>query len=317
MDYNNSFSTDVNNVTAISTESTNEYPFSGPRWSFWIIFQLTISMIGTGGNITWIVLLIKENGKKTSTTILAGAVAANDIAMHIVWFLYELLYTTFNYDITSTSGLACKFVHFMRDSMFFIPGWLVLALTTERIISVYFPRMIKLFSRRMTGISITICIVCASLFLQLHFLLHIDLYPIQWLGDGTIIYACTSEQLQYIEYIGLYDKFVSPVINGAIPGLCILVENVFLIKALCQSPSSTRRQISSKNRTMLVFTSMIGMLFLFMDMPYYVIQPFYFESGSPFDNVIETLWLLSHSVKCFVYVCYRRNVRTRCMVCKT
>ena len=126
-------------------------------------------MIGTGGNITWVVLLIKENGKKTSTTILAGAVAANDITIHVFWFLFEMLYTTFNYDITSTSLFACKFVYFMKNSMFFMPGWFVLALTTERLISVYFPRMIKLFSRRMTGISITICIVCASLFLKLHF----------------------------------------------------------------------------------------------------------------------------------------------------
>ena len=320
MDYINSFSTAVNNVTAISTRSTNEYPYSGPRWSFWGIFQLTIIIIGTGANITWLVLLVKENGKKTSNTVLVGAVAANDITIPIFWFLFEMLYTTFKYDITSTSVFACKFVYFMKNSMSLMPGWFVLALTTERLISVYFPQMIKLFSRRMTGISITICIVCASLFLKLHFLLQIDLYPIQWLGDGTIIYTCTSEERQYLEFIGLIDKFVSPISAGILPGLCILVENVFLIKALCQSltaPSSTRRQISSENRTRLVFTIMIGIMFLFMDMPYYVIEPFYFESGTQIDNVNGALWLLSHSVKCFVYVCYKRNVRTRCIVCKT
>ena len=327
MGYNNSFSTYsfstyVNNVTAISTGSTDVYPLSEPRWSFWSIFELSILIIGTGANIIMMTLLVKEKMKKTSNTVLVGVIVVNDMLFLISYFLYDMCYRIFNYDISSSSTFACKFIYFIKNSMYLISGWLVLALTTERLINVYFPRMIKLFKRGLTGIIITMCIVCAALFLQLHIIIHIDLYPIQWFSDGTIIYVHLCSFYwgnQYEEYIPLYMKYVFPLIAGILPGFCILVENIFLIKVLYQSlgaTSSSRRHIRDENRRMLVFATMISMLFLVIDMPYIIITNSYWESGTSFGNVFAILWLLSRSIKCLAYILYKRPVRMRCIVCK-
>ena len=182
--------------------------------------------------------------------------------------------------------------------------------------------MIKLFKRGLTGIIITMYIVCAALFLQLHIIIHINLYPIQWFSDGTIIYVHLCSFYwgnQYEEYIPLYMKYVFPLIAGILPGFCILVENIFLIMVLYQSlgaTSSCKRHIREENRRMLVFSTMISMLFLVIDMPYIVITNSYWESGTSSGNAISILRLLSHSIKCLVYILYKRPVRIRCIVCK-
>ena len=316
MDFNNSVLTNGSSVTA--TDSNDEYN------SFWNILLFTIIVLGTGANVTMLALLIKEKGKKTSFTVYVGAIAVNDILYLIFDVLYFKLNTMFNYDMASVNIFTCKLMFFIPNTVYLMDGWFLCALTTERLINAYFPRMTTLFSRRMTGITTVLFTICTSFFIMLHSLMHVDLYPEKQFMDGTILYGCGVVNLyegdEYVHFFSLYVKFVLPLIVGALPGLCILVENVVLIKALCQSltgSSSTRKKICIENRDMYVFTTMISTIFLLMEIPCMVINFYYTETGgTSFDNIFAIILLLSHSVKCLVYIIYKRTVRIRCIICK-
>ena len=317
MDHNNSFSTDEN-YAVISTNNTNV--FLGYGWTFWSVFQLIIIIVGTAANALMLVVLLKNKGKKTSNTLYVGAMVVNDIICLNVHLVYVWTYENINYDVNSTSRFTCKFMQALWSSTFYITGWLVIGLTTERLTYAYFPRMIKLFSRRMTGVIAISCVVCAAFVINLHYMVQLDLYPDQHPNDNTTIYFCALDSY-YGEFINLYSSYVFFFLAGILPCMCILIGNSYTIQALCKSikaPVPTgQRQISLENRDMLVFTIMISIMFLFMEMPFTVSVSFYMHFQTSFLDMITTIWLLNHSLKCFVYILYKRSFRIRCIWSKT
>ena len=313
MDYNNSFSTDEN-YAVISTNSADV--FSRYGWTFWSVFQLIIIIVGTAANGVMLAVLLKNKGKKTSNTVYVGAMAVNDIICLNVHLVYDWTYEHINYDVNITSRFTCKFMHALWSSTFYITGWLVIGLTMERLTYAYFPRMIKLFSRRMTGVIAISCIVCAAFVTNLHYMVQYDLYEGQHPNDNTTIYICAADN-DYEKYIDLYSSYVFFFLAGILPCMCILIGNAYTIQTLCKSikaPVPTgQRQISLENRDILVFTVMISIMFLFMEMPYTVSVSFYMHFHTPFVDMIKIIWLLNQSLKCFAYILYQRSFRMRCI----
>ena len=310
---NSSLSTDVvNNVTAISTEATDEFSI----FRIYGILQLPIVIIGTVGSVIMLILLVKEKGKKTSCTVYVGAIVVHDIVLQILFVVSVLLNSAFNYNIYSTTNrFTCKFLDFIQLSLFLLSGWLVLTLTTEQLINAYFPRMKKLFKRRMPGIITVICLVCAVCYANLHNVVQKDVIPKQMLHDGTMVYECVN-MMNYYNFLQVYQLYITPIISGILPGLIIIIENIFLIKTLCLSiatKSSERRQGYNVNRDMLVFTILISVHFLLMEASCNVLWIFREKYDVVLLYVIQTLLLMNHSFRLFVYILCKGNIRKRCI----
>ena len=321
MDFNSALSNNVFNISTISTPIDDEHSLSSSQRGFWNILTFTIIIIGTVANITMLVLLVKEK-KKTSYTVYAGATVINDIVYLIITFLEISVFALFDITINTTNAVVCKCMPYILSSSIYLHGWFVLALTTEKLIHAYFPRMTKLFDRRTTGLIVVFFIVCASLFLNLHYILHVDLRDML-LNDGTVISVCDAVDLygedEYRLYVILHLRFVMPLIAVVLPGVCIIIGNIFLMKAFCQSlrAPATTRKISVHARDMYVFTIMMSVMFLCIDTPYAVIRyQTIWLAGTSFDDGIDILMYLNHSLKCLVYIIYRRAVRMHCIECK-
>ena len=210
MDNNNIISTNVNNITPKSTITYDEYSFSS-YYKFWDILNFTIQTIGTVANITMLALLVKDKEKKTSYTVYIGAIMVNDIIQLILSFLKNTLYYLFDYDLYTVNIFACNFMYYLELSVWMLHGWLLLLLTTERLINAYFPRMPKLFDRRSTGIIAASLIICATLFINIHYVLHLDteMYPDP--SDGSV--RCFNPDVFYEDeytqyYYYLYVQFI-------------------------------------------------------------------------------------------------------------
>ena len=309
MDYNNTFSTDVYNVTTTSTPIHDDYSLSS-YLRFWSFLRLIILVIGIVANIAFMVVLVKEKEKKTSYTVYVGAVVVNDIIFLVETLLYGSLFDLLDYDIEAANTFICKFQNFIFFSVRILNGWLVVLITTERLLHAYFPRMTKLFDRRMPGLIAVFLIVCGILFINLHYILHLDLRDFH-LSDGTVIVICDVVILyygdQYAEYYTLHDQVIIPIIAVIIPGACVIIGNIILMKAFCKSlraPCATRR-ISVRDRDMYVFTTMLSVMFLCIDIP--VIVFFHYIIHTAFKNVLNILLALNHSLKCFVYILYKKK----------
>ena len=317
MENNNTLSTYVNNVTFVSSTNNNEYSSAQDQRGFWNILKFTIIIIGTLANITLLVLLVKEKQKKTSYTVYVGAIVVNDIIFFIGEFLETILNQMFDYDIRSENTFSCKFYYPVQMSATILHSWLVLGLTLERLILAYFPRMTKLFDRQMTGLISVVLIVCVTLFINVHYVMHLELMLL--LSDGTIISECRVVNLyygdQYEPYYDLHTQFVIPIIAAVLPAACILIGTILLMKGFCQSlrAPATKTIISVHDRGTYVFTTMMSVIFLCIDMPTIALKYFSFRDGTAFIFVIEILFFLTHSLKCLVYILCKRSVRMCCI----
>ena len=314
MNYTNTLSTIGYNVTGTTGA------FASDQRGFWNLLQLIIICFGTVANISMLVLIVKEKAKKTSYTVYVGAIVVNDIIYLIITFLYFSLFVFFDIDIITTSAFVCKSLPFILNASWALHGWLLLTLTTERLFHAYFLRMTKLFERRNSGVVAVCLIVGVAAFFNLHYVLHVDLFESLSVDAAPnrivchIVYQYFGDQFQ--EYFRLYNRFVYPVFTGCLPGVFILAGNVLLMKALCQSlraPVSTRR-FSVKDGDKYVFTILVSLMFLCIDMP---LMMMHFErDGTSFDDGIHALMLLNHSLKYLIYIIYKQTVRLRCIRCK-
>ena len=317
MDFSDILSTVDYNITSMST-ARNE-SFASDKRGFWNILYIVIICFGIVANITMLVLLVKEKVKKTSYTVYVAAIVVNDIIYLIIVFLTTSLFACFEIDILTTSTFVCKSLPVIINSSRALHGLLVLALTTERLFHAYFLRMTKLFERRNTGIVAVFLVVCVAAFLNIHYVLHLDVFYTLSVDDAPNMIVCGIVYLykwdQFPDYHNnIYNRVVDPLLFGCLPGLFILVGNVFVTKALCQSlgaPASTRR-FSVKHWEMYVFTIMVSVMFLCIDVP--VMVSHLVSAESAFDDGKNTLMLLNHSVKCLVYtIIYKRTIRMCCI----
>ena len=313
MDTNNGFSTDVN--SAMSTSWGRTGVFSGYGWDFWAICFLSIIIIGTVANSFMLAVLVKDKRKKTSTTVYLGAMAGNDIICLNLNLIYSWLHYLINYDVFQMSWFGCKFMDALSTSTDLIRAWLVTALTIERLIYLYFPRMIKLFSRRMTGIIVISFVVFGPFLLNIHYIIRNEWIVISSPSDNTTYYYCNEDMKNYNEFIDMYERYIFFFFGGICPSLCILIGNAVFVKALCRSVktpvSSGQRHVSADNRDMIVCTIMISIMFLSMDMPRTL--GFSFDLFNSYGVATGTIWLFNLSLKCYVYILYTRKVHITCI----
>ena len=302
-------------VTQITPFDPFEVNFKGYGWDFISIFHLSIIIFGTVSNACLVALLIKDKGKKTSATVYFGAMAVCDTIQLVVFMVYEWLYRLMYFDVEDTSSFACKFIVTLECIANTLSPWLVIALIIERLIYLYFPRMTKLFNRRMTGICVIGMLVTIWYLFNSHYMLWFDLKGVVSQVDNTTTYICKTDSINLMEYTVLYKKYILPILCGICPVVCILIGNVFFIKALYFSATTRikngRAQIQGEHRDMLVCTMMISVLFLILDTPLTVADAF---NLFPYEVYIRpTLPLLYCSVKLFVYILYKNSFRVRCI----
>ena len=219
-------------VTQITPYDPFEVNYEGYGWDFISIFHLIIIIIGSVSNACLVVLLIKDKGKKTSVTVYFGAMAVCDTIQLAVFMVYEWLFRLMYFAVEDTSSFGCKFIVTLEYIAKTLSTWLVIALIIERLIYLHFPRMTKLFNRRMTGICVISMLVTIWYLFNSHYMLWFDLKGIVLQVDNTTTYFCKTDSINLMEYTVLYKKYILPILCGICPVVCILIGNVFFIKAL-------------------------------------------------------------------------------------
>ena len=311
MDYNSSFSTEVYMYYASSTVmwDTFETPYG---WDKWAVIGLVMAIIGTVANLVLLVSLLKTKEKKTSFTIIVGATAVSDILNFALYLVYDWAYDTLNFDVLSMSRFTCKAVYALWKSMFYMDSFLVIDLTIERLISAYFPRLIKLFSRRSTGMVAVGCSVVAAFIFNVHYVVQLDLYLYQFPYDNATYYVCTSNEVEYFDFIQLDVYFVS-FLGAFLPSMVIIIGNVFLIKALCKSAkisaSTGEPYLSQDKRDKFVYVLLIGAMYILTFIPDALLANNVIPFEQLYFDIYMIMWLLYHSLKCFIYILNKRISR--------
>ena len=305
-------STGANSVVSINYINYMVNKTVGGGWNFSLILYLIIIIVGIVGNMCMLVLLIRERLKKTSLSMYIIAMTTNDILSLLVFFALHWLLNFNGTYVSDYNRFLCKISSALDLTLAVTGSWLLVALVIERLVYLYFPRMNKLFSRRYTGICVIIMIVCFSLLLNGHYILWLDLEYDHY----QMRIACIAVSSEYSKYTYMYIDYHYLILGGILPSFLVIFGNVFFLKALRRAVTTpvnnVAKQIHGKNRDILVYTMMTSVLFMFLDLPQYVMVSF----NLPFENlemITIAIWLLYRTLKVFAYILYKRNFRIRCI----
>jgi hypothetical protein len=215
-------SKDTGNVTTDDCESRIENIVSDYLWK---ICPPILFCFGLTGNILTILIIKRLGFRKQPTLTFLLCLAISDIfvlstGLPRYWILY-----VFQYDLRTTSNANCKLYYFFLYMTMQLSSWILVGVTVERLIKVYFPMKYRgLFSYKtvIIGLFVTLFIL---VLVNGHFFFTngINNYT-----DG----ECGSLNPEFFYFDENIFTFIDFSILSAVPFIIMLICNILLIRVL-------------------------------------------------------------------------------------
>ncbi|XP_041357610.1 cysteinyl leukotriene receptor 2-like [Gigantopelta aegis] len=221
-DFNNS----ADNMHPSDPNSIVEFVIA--TW-LWRICGAVIIFPGLTGNIIAIYIFSKLDIASSTANVHFFVLTITDSAILVTVLLRQWIVFTFDYDLRNISNLGCKIHHFLAYTLSDFSPWVLVSLSCERVISVYFP----FDFRRWCTVRRAVCKLAAMFFvfciINAHLLWTYGLIP-----DGNDM-SCelVNEGMIYYDihvFVWLDLLFVS-----FIPFVIMLVCSMLIIRKLSRS----------------------------------------------------------------------------------
>ena len=125
----------ANNTTGIY-RSYSEYKAGELIWK---TFPPVLIVFGTVGNILSILVLTRKSIRKSTTALFLTFLTLSDLAVLYTGLLRQWIFHTFDFDIRHLSEVVCKVHTWLVYSSLDLSAWILIAVTLERIIAVWYP----------------------------------------------------------------------------------------------------------------------------------------------------------------------------------
>ena len=131
--------------------------------------------IGILGNLLNIVVILSQRMSMRFTAITILSVAVVDTVGLLVWLLPEYLDILSGYDVRESSQTACTLFTFFTVVCTVASPWCLVALTTERMVSVIWPFKVKLIFTRKSSLFVQLSIYVVSIAFAAFSSQHVDI----------------------------------------------------------------------------------------------------------------------------------------------
>jgi hypothetical protein len=225
------------------------------------IITVVVILSGLVGNIVSIVIFSRKTFRKNSISIYCRAMAIFDsftIYMAIIDF-YLLLYS---YYIAMYSDFMCKFINYIMYAFGSIPGWILIAFSVEKVLSL--KRVTTGMKRPIVHYAIVIGIVLFNLLLYIEIPIFLKLLPVEMYGITFLF--CDPSSLYFAEALSV----IFLIQGSIIPFVVLLASSLITIKLLKDS----RRQVSmidnkrmSRDTKFAVTSLIFNFLFIILKLP--------------------------------------------------
>ena len=136
----------------------------------WNIFSPILIAFGTVGNILSILVLTRKSIRKSTTALYLTFLTLSDLAVLYTGLLRQWILHLFDYDIRHLSEVVCKLHTWLVYSSLDLSAWILIAVTLERIIAVWYPYSGKTKCSKMNAMVLMIVILIFVLSLNAHLL---------------------------------------------------------------------------------------------------------------------------------------------------
>ena len=314
-----SLSTSVYNASILSTtpEPEEEKPTAPPEqvaeWILMKIFMGPILIIGIIGNILSIMVFSQKELRDSVTSFLFRALAVCDLVSLVK--TSEPVFVIMGVDVVAANDGACKAFTYIYRVARGSASWVLVLISAERFVGVYFPFKVKNVSTKRNAI-IALCIIVVS-FVALYL-------PVLWLYEDEAWY--TPPLGRYVKDCGFSKKLPAykeafPMLENTfytfIPFALLLVMNISIARWLTlrqkgQTGASGSGQQSGDANNMTKMLMVTAFAFLFLTAPYsiyFIIREIYdlwalgiFWKVRLFRAVAFIMYSMNHAFNFFFYV---------------
>lgn len=279
-----------------------------------------VSGIGVPGNIACIITLISMKQKLSSALFMMTLAVADLVA--IAFKLSFLLLTKKDVQMGNTG---CQLVYMLGTASQMYSNWILVAMTAERFIAIWFPFQVKKFCTRKNAVSVLVVLLIFFIIANVQFLFTFEEVP-----DPFMSWNCQPKK-KFQEFIQFVWYWIDGALYAIIPIIIILILNSLIIYAVRKSSKShlhlTNRiqnlneKISQQKQitTMLLTTSIMFILLIMPNCVFFIAREYWTWKETPLGNaqyylVYQLVFLLSdlnHAVNFYLYCFSGRKFRQK------
>ena len=297
-----------------------------------LIILLVVLIVGTVGNVLALVAVTTKHCKKSSFTIYLAALAVTDtLVLHSNLLCACYYFNIFDIEYKQIDTLLCKIFTFCYNLFPQISSWLIVELTLERLLSVYFPTKFKNIYSRQAGMIIVGIITGLSVAVNCHILVG---FEIVLNGNSTACFISDYHYTEFLVHIWMWMDLslyiILPVLIMIVANTAILVKIYKVRNAVAPTWSMPTTNVSEasriRNRQLLLITVLLSATYVLLLAPrslFYVIktrEPHLYIQRNDAEQITEfaltVLANCNYAVNFFLYVLsgsrFRHNLRTAC-----
>ena len=202
----------------------------------WIIGSPVIFLMGTIGNSLSIIILSRKTMRKMTSSFYLVLLAISDLLMINVGLVRYFIMACFKLDIRDLTIWGCKVHIFLVYFLGHFSSWVLVAVTVERFITVWFPLKARRICTHQNG-AIGMCLLIMILLsVDVHFLWSQHLIPHK---QAWICYHIVPT---------VFNIKVWPWVDAFLlsygPFLCILIFNTLIINRLLKAHFERKRHLT-------------------------------------------------------------------------
>ena len=217
-------------------------------------------------------------------------------------------------DLRLLSSAGCMTSVFFTYFSFQLSSWLLVTVTTERLISVMFPHQVKLnCTTKKSGITVLVIIMCLAA-VNAHYFYG---YRLQYIpSDSLQRLQCgpRHELVDYSIFLYRYWSWIDFVISFAVPFAIMLIDNILIIVNLKRQTNRRRKMSIShtekEERSVTVMLIALCIIYFICLLPcevFFIVLPYLREAAikMPFANMMKRmdyLLFLHTIVSCLSYI---------------
>ncbi|CAH1801158.1 unnamed protein product [Owenia fusiformis] len=224
-------------IAIIRKEDYTEYKI-GQILLTYVLFGIMV--FGLVGNTTSIVVLRCSSMFLNPSSVYLIALAISDTFALILGGGRVWLIRAWGINIRATHEWVCKLHHFSIYTLLDFSAWLLVALSVDRVITVYMPLRAKLVCTRIRAVIVSLCILITLMLINGHYLftvgyfIKIDNGRVRFEGNCYFVDGTKTFHTKYWFWI---DAFVASLV----PFSLLTISNVMIIIQLIRA-SQRRRQ---------------------------------------------------------------------------
>ena len=307
-------STSSGGVSTVNIESESGQPsiYTDAKEWIWKLVPPIVVILGSFGNGLTIVVLLRQIRSLSSTAVYLLSLAFSDLMILYLGPIRQWIIYMSDIDVRLLTGAGCRTSLFFTYFSFQLSSWLLVVVTTERVISVILPHKVQLGCTTIKAVITVLITVACMAVLNVHFFFGFGMKYNPAYTKAPI--QCSPLHENYANFIYNILPWLDFVVAFALPFVILTTGNIVIIVSL-KRQANRRRQMGltttqKEGRPITVMLIMLCIIFFICLTPanmFFILLPYLRAAALklPESEMVqrrEFLIFIHAVVSCFNYI---------------